>query len=111
MSVDGHVFRTAELASWITYLSFNNPNTLEASMQQIQFYAVLQQTMICNRISKLINIPMNRVQNTFQNRFGEVSHIELNENYLNGQRLDKNAYYAILNRGCHEDLAVVWVNK
>lgn len=111
MSVDGHVFRTSELASWITYLGFNNPNTLEASMQQIQYYAILQQIMICNRISKLVNIPMNRVQNTFQNKFGKVSHVELNECYLNGKRLDKEAYHKVLNRGCHEDLEVVWVNK
>lgn len=111
LSVDGHVFRTSELASWITYLNFNNPNTLEAAMQQVQFHVVLQQTMICNRISKLVNIPMNRVQNTFQNRFGEVSHVELNEKYLDNNRIDRSYYYSIINKGCHEDLPIVWVNK
>ena len=110
-SVDGHVFRKSEIYSWISHLNFSNPNTLEASMQEIPKTFALQPLGFCHIVSRLLNIPMNRVQNTFINRCENISHIELNDAYLEGNRLDSSQYQGNLNRGCHANLPALWRSK
>jgi len=110
-SVDGHVFRKSEIYSWISHLDFSNPNTLEASMQEIPKTFALQPLGFCHIISRLLNIPMNRVQNTFINRCENISHTDLNDAYLEGERLDSGQYQGNLNRGCHTNLPALWRSK
>lgn len=107
-SVDGHVFRTSEISSWVSCLSFHNPNSFEAAMQNIQNHFVIPPYAICRIKSQLINIPMNRVQDTYANRCGNVSHVELNEQYAAGRRLQHQPYEGMLNFACHEDVPAVW---
>jgi len=110
-SVAGNVFRTAELAAWVNGLHFSAPNNFEDAIQQIKNYFVVPQIAICNVVSKMINMPINRVQDTHKNRCGNVSHIDLNERYLNGERIDPVHYYKVLPRACHEDIPIVWRNS
>lgn len=107
-SVDGHVFRRAEIFSWVSHLSFNNPNTLESAMQEIPRKFSLTHVAISHIISRLLNIPMNRVQSTYLNRCENISHFELNDNYLEGKRLDSKKYVGTINRSCHTSLPVAW---
>lgn len=107
-SVDGHVFRASEITSWIGELKFHNPNSFEAVMQDIQKYFVIPPYAICQTFSQMVNIPMNRVQDTYANRCGNVSHVELNEHYLSGKRLNVQSYAGMLNAACHEDVPAVW---
>jgi hypothetical protein len=107
-SVGGHVFRTAEIAAWVSSFNFSNPNNLEDSIQRIKNHFVVPSAAISHVVSKMINTPMNRVQNTHANRCGDISHIELNENYLEGRRLDPSSYYSIVPTACHENAPAVW---
>lgn len=107
-SVDGHVFRKSEIFSWISHLNFHNPNTFEAAMQEIPRTFSIQGFSISHVISKLLNIPMNRVQNTFINRCENVSHVDLNRAFIDGKKLDSKRYAGILNRGCHASIDVMW---
>lgn len=107
-SVDGHVFRRSEIFSWISHLSFNNPNTLESAMQDVPRKFVLQGFAISHIVSRLLNIPMNRVQNTYMNRCENISHVELNSYYLQGKRLDNRKYTGSMNRSCHVSLPAEW---
>jgi hypothetical protein len=107
-SVDGHVFRRSELLSWVSHLDFSNPNTFESAMQEIPKKFALTQTCISHIVSRLLNIPMNRVQNTYMNRCENISHVELNDHYLEGKRLDSKKYAGNMNRSCHVNLPAEW---
>lgn len=110
-SVGGHVFRTVEIAAWISSFSFSNPNNLEDAMQQVKNHFIVPPTAISHVVSKMINTPMNRVQKTHPNRCGEISHIELNEKYLSGNKLDSLEYYKVIPHACHESVIATWKNS
>ena len=110
-SVGGHVFRTSEISAWVSGLKFSNPNNLEDAIQQIKNYFVVPPSALSHVVSKMMNTPVNRVQNTHVNRCGNISHVELNDSYLEGGRLDPSRYYAFLPTACHEDIPVSWRNK
>lgn len=107
-SVGGHAFRTSEIAAWVSSFSFSNPNNLEDAIQRINNHFVTPSTAVSHVVSKMVNIPMNRVQNTHNNRCGNISHVELNERYLEGSRLDSLSYYSIVPTACHENAPVYW---
>ena len=64
--------------------------------------------MTCYPESVVVNLPVNRVQEDFQNRAGEehgISADELNEAFLAGKRVDLTPVYALNdNRGCHHEM-------
>jgi len=107
-SVDGHVFRRSEIFSWVSHLSFNNPNTFESAMQEIPRKFALSHLCISHIVSRLLNIPMNRVQSTYLNRCENISHVELNDSYLEGKRLDNAKYVGVMNKSCHVSLPAEW---
>ena len=104
-SVDGHVFRKSSFAHMVSGLSFNNPNTFEDAIQVLMNIPDMQQGMVCHTLSSLVNLPINRVQDTHQNRCGlEDSDFLLNEYWVKGKKIDVASYRKVLNRGAHSDL-------
>jgi hypothetical protein len=71
MSIDGNVYRTADLLPLLSRLKFDNPNSLEAAMAHNPlphpFMSMYQDA------PRLINIPSNRVQDNFPNRHADSS--------------------------------------
>jgi hypothetical protein len=108
-SVDGHLFRRAELESWISHLNFSNPNTLEAEMQKITWTFDIPKHAVSHVTSRLFNIPANRVQDVFENRSGDVSIVEINDRFKAGSRLSLGSLKA-MNRACHEERILTWEN-
>ena len=71
MSVDGNVYRTADLLPLLSRLEFDNPNSLEAAMAHNTLpHPFMNLYMDAPR---LINIPANRVQDNFPNRHADSS--------------------------------------
>ena len=83
MSLDGHVFRTGEIAPLLQDLAFENPNTLESSLAA---QPLPQPRMICYERSRLVNLPVNRVQRVFENRSGEGDPAVLNDRFVSQNR-------------------------
>lgn len=109
MSLDGHIFKTERILPLMEFLDYCNPNTLEGSLASNSFDLPY---MICFRDSKIINIPVNKVQNANNNRHGNVSADQLNERFLNGYRLSLEKF---LNNpltknfnACHQDIPLEW---
>lgn len=92
MSVDGNIYRWKTIASKIASLEYNNPNTFEAALNQNVIG--LPVNIACYpEGARLINIPANRVQSQFENRFADsISAEELNQSYLNNKIVDIDAY-------------------
>ena len=76
-SVDGHVFRKNQFRSWISKLEYHHPNSFEEAMQLCRNIPNLPDGMVCFALSKLVNLPVNRVQSSHQNRCGEMTAAEL----------------------------------
>lgn len=71
MSLDAHIFRTAEHSVLALELDYFNPNTLEGNMAVFCYAGTAQcaPRLFCYPDGKVINIPANRVQDTYPNRF------------------------------------------
>ena len=108
MSTDGHIFKTDFITKVLDMIQFNNPNQMESQMAEManRGYFSAFSEMICLRDnSVLFNIPMNRVQEEFKNRHGNLYTPEsLNELFLKGQRLIFSEYWEIENNAPHTEV-------
>lgn len=107
LSVDGHIFKRDFITKLAGMIKFNNPNTFEAGLAAIaDRFSPLAPTMVCSKLnSALVNIPVNRVQNQYQNRFWQgVSAKELNQQYLEGKKINWTKLQNVLNKAPHEEI-------
>jgi hypothetical protein len=86
-SIDGNIYQTSLIRNVLSQIQFNNPNKLEAILNNPQVTNQAPQYITCyDGPSKLLNIPANKVQNVFNNRCENNWTIEeLNKKFLNGQ--------------------------
>jgi len=86
-SVDGNAYNTNLIASLLSRVQFQNPNTLEAILNDPRIISQSPPYMACyNGPSKLLNVPANKVQVVFNNRcLNSYSTKELNEKFLGGK--------------------------
>ncbi|MBX5469438.1 MAG: FkbM family methyltransferase [Thermoleophilaceae bacterium] len=105
MSVDGNVFRSDELVPLMAELDFRNPNTLEAALAR---NPLRNPKMVCFDESRVINLPLNRVQEVVRNRHGQVTAEWLNEQFLAGRRLSLATVAGVRNPSPHHELDLRW---
>ncbi|MGO9959100.1 MAG: glycosyltransferase [Solirubrobacteraceae bacterium] len=105
MSIDGHIFRTGELVQLIRVLDFSDPNTLEDALSR---NPLPMPRAICFAESKIVNLPINRVQDTFPNRHGYVGAAFLNEQFLAGLRLSLATVIGVRPPSPHHELELLW---
>jgi hypothetical protein len=108
-SLDGHVFRTSDLIEIISLLNFRNPNSLENEMvyRNPLINKFIGFSMSSFNNSKIVGIPVNRVNEEVLNRFGvdyRISEEELEENFKIGKRIafDKMDFSNII--GPHQEI-------
>lgn len=85
LSVDGHIFRTKEIAKLSKPLNFKSPNTYEGSLQIYETFP--RHLMESYKHSKLVGVPVNIVNNSHPNLNGQKYKFntkDLNDNFLNG---------------------------
>lgn len=115
MSLDGNVYITNYIRKIVRSLEFGNPNQLEAKLDGFARAnaTFVPDTMLCYEDgSRLLNVPANRVQSTFQNRF-EDSHDPktLNDLYMSGKVIDISSVSEIKNTSCHWPLEYEFIDK
>ena len=98
LSVDGHIFRKADVVSMMDELCFlqsrynwnNTPNVLESEIQR--FWPIRGNYIIAPKHSVVVNSPNNRVQESHQdNRAGDVFNYDsgyLRKQYMSGNRIN-----------------------
>jgi hypothetical protein len=103
LALNGHVFRTRAVESWLKRASYTNPNELEAALQA--FNDEVEPRMASHSQSSVVSIPANIVNETYVNRHGDLaSPLELNERFLAGQRIDLAAMSFDDIRACHQEI-------
>jgi len=108
MSLDGHIFRTSDILSLTTSLYFNNPNTYESVLAGSPINRL---KMICFENSIIVNNPVNRVQNTFQNVHGNITSKYINEKLLDDFIIDLDNFKGIINYSCHQEIDIKFIKK
>jgi hypothetical protein len=104
MSLDGHIFKTEYIKNLCEILEYSNPNLFEAFLSN---FTKPEMVISSYKYSKLVNTPINRVQETFQNLSGmkyKNSAEDLNEMYLDGvcfnfSKMDFNEI-----NSCHQEI-------
>jgi hypothetical protein len=106
MSLDGHVYRRMLVETYLKHLPFTNPNTLEGLMSSNVPRQIPR--MICFRESIVMNLPLNRVQNTIENIHGSVSAESLNNVFLEGKQISLAPLRGFRNRSAHEEVPITF---
>ena len=104
LSVDGHVFRQQQLSAWVTPLKFDKPNRFEEVMQTIPRAHQIPELCICYAHSKIMNMPLNRVQDEYANNCADIEADHLLHRWNEGKALDVDKYARTINHGAHEIL-------
>jgi len=105
MSVDGNLFRTSDLVEKLSSLSFRNPNTFESTMAANPIDRLL---MASERTPVLVNLALNRVQDTYANPSADVDVNWLNDRFLAGDRIDLEPIQRLEADACHVEVELEW---
>lgn len=88
-SLDAHIFRTDEFRLLLNARNFSNPNQMEDALMK-GCKKSFQPLMASFTKSKVVSLPVNRVNETHPNRFGQLGASEpqeLNDRFVSGERL------------------------
>lgn len=103
MSLDGHIFRTEDIAPYLKDGDYSNPNLLESIMAG---NPIKRQKMICYNQSVIMNNPINKVQTLNNNIHGNITAELLNNKWLNGERIKLDTFVGFNNISCHQEIAL-----
>lgn len=105
MSLDGHVFRTAELRPLLERLPYVDPNSLESGLAA---YPLANSKGLALADAAIVNIPINRVQDTCLNRHGDQPAALLNNRFLAQERIRLEPIAAVENTAVHQEMEFQW---
>ena len=111
-SVDGHIFRTADVRRMLAGRSFPNPTSLECALVEgCNEIAEERPLMACYPHSVLVGNPINRVSAQSNVRYGTrypVTAAECQERFGRGERIDLNSLDFSEVDGAHSEIQLVW---
>ena len=104
MSLDGHIFRVDQIMPLLKKCPYSNPNILES---QLSKNPPPLSRMICYDQSRIMNLPLNKVQNIYPNRSGNLDVAKLNDLYFSkNQQIDLEPLKHFVNISPHQELDI-----
>ncbi len=110
LSVDGHIFRKADIIEAAKATMWKSPNTFEGAMSHLH-PQIPHPQMACFTTSKVFNIPHNRVQNEVQNIHEGGSENDLLEAWKQGKKIDISKFQNIKNISAHQIVPLEFTNR
>ena len=108
-TVDLALYRKAGVIKDFNSFFFTNPNTLEGAWAGLSG-RVAQRKGLCFSESKIVNLPLNRVQNEYKNRvMNSLTPQELLELFNQGFKLDIQPLFKIKNLDVHMEYVPTFV--
>jgi hypothetical protein len=108
-TVDMTVYRKADVVKDLNSFHFANPNTLEGNWSVFSG-RVAQRKGLCFTETKIVNLPLNRVQNLYQNRnMQSFTPQELLVSFNQGLKMDIQPLFKIKNLGAHMEYIPIFV--
>jgi len=100
-TVDMTMYKKDEVRKDFYQMNYHNPNSLEGNWTGRARRAI-QSKSLCFGLSKIVNLPLNRVQNTCRNRtMNFMTPLELLELFEQDYRIDIAPLYQIKNKSAH----------
>jgi len=109
-SVDGHIFSTAEVRILTKISSFSAPNSYEGALKSFNSLCK-ERSGLCYFESKILNLPINRVQNEFSNLSGSISPEYLLEKWNEGLMLDTSKFDKHVPQSPHEEHDIIFISR
>ena len=109
-SFDGQVLSTAEVRVLSRLSHFKAPNTYEGALKQFNEITT-GRSGLCFIESKILNLPINRVQSEVPNLSGNVSPEFLLEQWDKGLMLDTNKFETYVPLSPHEEHPVNFIER
>ena len=106
-SMDGHLFPTSEIRVIANHSDFSGPNTLEIALKAFNG-AIGGRKGLCFKESKILNLPINRVQTEVLNSSGNVSVDFLLKKWNEGYCLDISKFDSYIPKSPHEEHLVTF---
>jgi hypothetical protein len=105
LSVDGHIFRTSDMRNLTSAIQFGNPNQFEDALQRV-VHRLESNLCSCFQRSKIVNVPMNRVQDEYKNRNIGVDAPSLLRMWNDGLRISFKDIIDISNESVHQEIQI-----
>jgi len=110
-TVDMTIYRKETVMRDFENMSFTNPNTLEARWST-KTRKIINKTGLCYVSSKIVNIPLNRVQNRFRNRHMNLyDSKELLDKFNKKLKINIAPLFQILNTSAHMNYVPEFIEK
>lgn len=103
MSLDGNFYHTQHLIYYLSNLNYNGPNDLESQMAMQPLPIPM---MNCYNKSRIINLPLNKVQNFNNNIHGNITSKYLNDEFLDGKIISMDNIRGMDNTSCHQEIEI-----
>lgn len=105
LSFDGDVYLRTEMQMMADQVAFHSPNSFELALT-VFLPAFAHRQGVCFAYSRVVNIPLNRVQDEFANRCGNLHADLLLEHWQRGLSMDVEALYDARTNSVHAELRV-----
>lgn len=110
-SVDMTIFRKQEIRNSFEVLNFTNPNTLEGYWATIAG-PFMDRIGLCYQKSVIVNVPLNRVQNTWENRnMALYTPEELLTIFNEGKKIDIHPLFGMKNPSAHTEYEPTFIPR
>lgn len=110
LSVDGNLFLTREIIVLAKNTMFNSPNTFEGNLQKYIKYFKYRYG-ICYKKSKIVNIPINKVQTDYDNIHGTIHQDHLLDQWNHGMQVDYRALYGFINESAQQEIEITYIKR
>lgn len=110
LSVDGNLFFTREIIVLAKNTKFNSPNTFEGNLQNyIKYFK--HRYGVCYKKSRIVNIPINKVQEDCDNLHGTIHQDYLLDQWNHGMQIDYRALYGFINESAHQEIEISFIKR
>lgn len=110
-TVDMTIYRKKDVEGILKSINYKKPNDLEALWASCS-YSLKQKMGLCYESSKIVNVPLNRVQNYFSNRhMGFASPEELLGVFESGFKIDIRPLHKIENISPHMEYEPQFIKR
>ena len=109
-TVDLTLYRKKDIEGDFKVLSYATPNKLEGVWNS-RAGRVLAQKGLCFATSKMVNLPLNRVQNDYNNRAMSITTQKLLAQFTLGKKMDIAKLHGINNKSAHMEYVPTFVDR
>lgn len=110
-SLDMTLYRKKDIEPFLRQMNYDNPNRLEGNWSGLAHY-VKHQSGLCYTQSKIVNLPLNKVQTVFNNRsMNEYSPHDLLTLFNDNKKIDIAPLATVWHNAAHMEYSPTFISR